>query len=674
MMEETGVGIQNPLFFVGVVENNVDERLEGRVQVRAFGVHGTVNDVATEDLPWAILISGSYDPNVWIPPLNSWVFGFFIDGRDAQQPMILGLIPTQMTEAIDPQTNGWGRISTSDYDVLAQGSRPQDFGQPALSRLARAENLEETYVLQQETFRIRDVSSTSNTEMNWSEPAAAYNAQYPFNHVTETPSGHVIELDDTPGGERIMIWHRAGSYVQIDTRGTTTIKSASDRYDVNDQNFHVYVGGRSMVTIMGDSYVNVLGNKIEEIGGNLQQIVRGNYELSVGGQLNLNGGDELQFRSGKVRIESNVENISLKSAKSVMIQSGQAVNIKSGTSAFIESAEASHIKSQNVFIESGGDLNIKSGGSLNLEGSGANLKSNGSLSLESSGSGRFKASSLSLGGGGSLFLSGSAINSSTIVTIGAGSVGGADGADGADGASEAVGTNMPEPASMSVGPLYSNDVISTSGGGGFRNHPSMGSGGYVSQDDSGSSSSNFEPLDESVTQGQLKPLLDFIGFAEGAGYNTIFGGIRQSDYPSKQLTQLTVQEVLNWQDSIDPFYQSEASGRYQILEDTLRSILGQGVISANSLFDGATQDACAIYLMQGRGLNSYLAGTMSLEIFGNNLAKEWASFPMLSGPKAGRSYYAGDSVGNQSRVSISEFKSVLEQIKTPIATNTSGPF
>ena len=28
---------------------------------------------------------------------------------------------------------------------------------------------------------------------------------YPFNQVQETESGHVIEIDDTPGGERILI-------------------------------------------------------------------------------------------------------------------------------------------------------------------------------------------------------------------------------------------------------------------------------------------------------------------------------------------------------------------------------------------------------------------------------------------------------------------------------------
>ena len=39
------------------------------------------------------------------------------------------------------------------------------------------------------------------------------------NKVIET-AHHSIELDDTPDGERIMIHHKSGSFVQIDSVGT----------------------------------------------------------------------------------------------------------------------------------------------------------------------------------------------------------------------------------------------------------------------------------------------------------------------------------------------------------------------------------------------------------------------------------------------------------------------
>jgi uncharacterized protein (DUF2345 family) len=163
---DTGLGFIQPLFFIGVVENREDPRTEGRVQVRAFGVHGSNQDVPTEDLPWATLIIGSHDVNFTIPPLNAWVFGFFVDGRDAQQPMILGLIPAQVTAVVDPATTGWGAIPTENYDRQSQGSRPRDLGLSPMSRLATGEFLNETYNETLETSRVKNIEIAGGSIQN----------------------------------------------------------------------------------------------------------------------------------------------------------------------------------------------------------------------------------------------------------------------------------------------------------------------------------------------------------------------------------------------------------------------------------------------------------------------------------------------------------------------------
>lgn len=613
MLEETGVGIKNPLWFIGVIENNVDERLEGRVQVRAFGIHGTVQQVPTSDLPWATLISGSYDPNVWIPPLNAWVFGFFIDGRDAQQPMVVGLIPTQMTEPVNPDVTGWGVIPGRDFETLGYGSRPQDFGQPANSRLSRGEYLEETYIPFQEANRIRgiDMGSTANTQ--WEEPAAAYNSQYPFNKVTETPGGHSIELDDTPGAERIMVWHKSGSYVQIDSRGTSTYKSSSDKYDVTQVNHHVYVGGRSMVTVMGDAYVRINGNKIEEIGGDFRQLVQGNYELSVAGQLNLNGSDDIQLRAAKIRMESNVEDISLKAGKKIQMQAGN-----------------------NISLKSGAEIRLSSEGLSQLSGSAVRVTADGKLSL-----------------------SGSIVAVDDVIHLANGM------SDAAEPAEDAVGTELPEP--IAKGPGNGNGGAGGAGGSssGYRNQSSIGSSGYASQDDGLDDGAGYEsgiqPLDDSVTEGMLKPLLNLIGKGEGAGYDTVYGGSKIR--PQKPITSMSITELQDWQDrSVAAGSISSAAGRYQVIRGTLRAIVGAGAVSQSATYSPITQDTIAIYLLKVRGLNRFLTDSISKETFANNIAKEWASFPLVTGPNAGMSYYAGDSAGNNARVSVQEVIAVLDKL------------
>lgn len=365
-------GFTDLVWFIGVVENNVDMRLEGRVQVRAFGFHGTIDQVPTENLPWAIPIAGSYDPNHPVPPLNSWVFGFFLDGRDAQQPMLLGLLPTQYTVPVNPEELGYGRIDPIDYNVKAQGYRPQDIGNPQLSRLARGEDLNNTYMLDIEATKITDIQSASG--QTWSEPGSAYNAKYPYNRVIETAAGHSIELDDTPGSERIMIYHNSGSYLQVDSSGTTTNKATNDKYDINENNMHVYVGGRCDVTIQGDAYVRVGGSKIEEVMGDMKTVVHGNYELNVGGYANFNVSDEYQMRGARVVMEANVEDVNIFAAKNfasaggkgaymaspeiVGIGGGSSISLKS-PSISVQGGESTSISGEVVKIGAGGKVSIK---------------------------------------------------------------------------------------------------------------------------------------------------------------------------------------------------------------------------------------------------------------------------------------------------------------------------
>ena len=168
-----------------------------------------------------------------------------------------------------------------------------------------------------------------------------------------------------------------------------------------------------------------------------------------------------------------------------------------------------------------------------------------------------------------------------------------------------------------------------------------------------------------------KPLLDFIAAHESEGaarrlgisaYDVVWGGIRAEDRPRKPLTSMTIGEVLAWQDSIDKHYQSEAAGRYQIMEDTLRGLWAEAGMTLASRFDPAGQDRLATALLNRRGLTRYLAGALSTEDFANSLAKEWASLPVVSGPKKGRSYYAGDGL-NRAGVDVAPFLTAVRAVR-----------
>ena len=75
------------IWFIGVVEDAYGDPSQlGRVRVRAYGFHPA--NVETQDLPLAPVLNGG------VAKINQgeMVLGFFMDGTDAQQPFILGVI------------------------------------------------------------------------------------------------------------------------------------------------------------------------------------------------------------------------------------------------------------------------------------------------------------------------------------------------------------------------------------------------------------------------------------------------------------------------------------------------------------------------------------------------------------------------------------------------------
>ena len=173
----------------------------------------------------------------------------------------------------------------------------------------------------------------------------------------------------------------------------------------------------------------------------------------------------------------------------------------------------------------------------------------------------------------------------------------------------------------------------------------------------------------------VKPLLDFIANPESGGdYNIVWGGIKPQDRPKRRLVEMTIADVLSWQESIDAKYRSEAAGRYQIMEDTLRPLPPAAGLLPSALFNEKNQDALATVLLRRRGLDRFISGAISAEDFANNLAKEWASLPVVAGPKKGRSFYAGDGL-NKSHVSVADFLAAVNSVKAApvVRIPISGP-
>lgn len=79
----------NFVWFFGTAEDTSSDPLRlGRVRVRATGFHPSADVLPSEQLPYALVLNGG------AAKINSgqMVFGFFLDGEEAQQPIIMGVV------------------------------------------------------------------------------------------------------------------------------------------------------------------------------------------------------------------------------------------------------------------------------------------------------------------------------------------------------------------------------------------------------------------------------------------------------------------------------------------------------------------------------------------------------------------------------------------------------
>jgi muramidase (phage lysozyme) len=147
------------------------------------------------------------------------------------------------------------------------------------------------------------------------------------------------------------------------------------------------------------------------------------------------------------------------------------------------------------------------------------------------------------------------------------------------------------------------------------------------------------------------------------GYDAWFGrGTNQSPVaPPKSPTAMTVDEVLEWQNTHNPpGNATTAIGAYQIVDQpnarTLSGLKRSMNLTGSELFTPELQDRMAVQLMRGRGLDKFLAGKKSPESFANQIAREWASLPVLRQDSrrgrvvsVGQSYYSGDGINRAFR-------------------------
>ena len=276
-----------PSWFFGVVEDRNDPLKLGRCRVRCVGYH-TENkqELPTHDLPWcypiapigSASISGKGDAPVG-PLEGTWVVGFFKDGEACQDPVMIGTVGGIPMMTPDPN-KGFND---------PRGLYPNNVGEPDTNKLARGEpegTIVDSKKSSQDTMLVASGFGVSAKQ----EPENPYAAQYPFNEVKESEAGHIIEVDSTPGSERLHTYHPSGTFEEIHPDGSKVEKIQGNSYTVTAGEHSIHVKGKCDVTLEGGCNVLVNGPTNFNCMGTASYTVAGCFSVKALGSIKLTSG------------------------------------------------------------------------------------------------------------------------------------------------------------------------------------------------------------------------------------------------------------------------------------------------------------------------------------------------------------------------------------------------
>ena len=436
------------IWFVGVVEDRNDPSALGRVRVRCLGYHtDDITDLPTTDLPWAHVMHPVTDPCMHgmgnTPSFlveGSYVVGFFRD-PEKQQLVIMGSLPGLPVNSADPskgfsdprgknakQTYYKGDPAYGPYPVDGDTytmSSGHEVGEPDTNRLAqgrtsethdslfarREQRITSIPIATQPFLKAVSDEAVQETRGTFDEPepkglsntAEPYtSAQYPYNHVFESESGHIREIDDSPGAERLFTQHKSGTFEEIHPDGSKVVKVIGDNYEIIAGSSNVLIQGNVNLTtvgtvrelIKGDYHLEVEGNYTQKIhknlrtrvgagesGGNLEEEINGNHGFFIKGFVRGNIGPlEGQAAPGEGDVDINIvgnethvvgKNITLHSESDTLFSSGNDMMLTT--------------KSNMNAVTTSGIMSIKSGDKIDIRAKTSMRSDSGTSMRQTSG-------------------------------------------------------------------------------------------------------------------------------------------------------------------------------------------------------------------------------------------------------------------------------------------------
>tara|TARA_B100001093_G_scaffold277143_1_gene264876 strand:+ start:13878 stop:16244 length:2367 start_codon:yes stop_codon:yes gene_type:complete len=130
-----------------------------------------------------------------------------------------------------------------------------------------------------EQFKLFVPTSAEDLPINISKPNPS---TYPNNQISKSESGHVIEVNDTAEGQRILIMHNNGGGIELRADGSVLVSAIEQKVELIGAEHHVVVENDGTMIYKGNLDLKVAGDlNIDCLNYNLN--VRGNKTETITG-------------------------------------------------------------------------------------------------------------------------------------------------------------------------------------------------------------------------------------------------------------------------------------------------------------------------------------------------------------------------------------------------------
>lgn len=274
-----------------------------------------------------------------------------ISGVDDVLSNLLGLV-NKFTSASDLNLtyDEYNQVST-DQKIVATVVDPQQ------APITSTEN-SPTFAIAAASSKVTKISQTQpndiHVEPNGVEPPMAFRGQYPYVHTYKSESGHIREVDDTPGHERLLEYHRTGTYQEINENGRRVLKVVNDNYEI----------------IVGEDKIYIEGSAHVEVKGLINITCRNDVSLNVGGRVEINANEDLRIKARSIAMESTTGDINIYSAKSLNTQSKANTSMYSQSNMNTLAAESMSTSAvKNIVMGSLKNISMRSLVSIDMDSS-----------------------------------------------------------------------------------------------------------------------------------------------------------------------------------------------------------------------------------------------------------------------------------------------------------------